>query len=267
MFRSLILLNFLALPCLVLGNQRIIDGNTVNIKDAPWYASILVRSYLKCGGVLVSNNYILTAAKCVDGYKVKNIKVRLGTSSCRSGGSQLGICSVKIHSQYSSWRFDNNLALLKTCELINATDEIKPIERIDKLPDDNSRANITGCGSRSGSWLDVLQEKRSAGIFDGIVNILSNLPAQLHGTEVKILSQEQCAADWTFPFLLHDGISDLTICTKSSRTGACSFDMGAPLVVDNKLVGILSRAGCSIKPDVFSNVLKNTDWLDSSIRQ
>ncbi|XP_016946519.1 trypsin delta-like [Drosophila biarmipes] len=267
MFRSLVLLHILGLAWLVLGDQRIINGNTVNIKDAPWYASILVRSYLKCGGVLVSNNYILTAAKCVDGYNVKNIKVRIGTNSCRSGGSQLGICSVKIHSQYSSLRFDNNLALLKTCELLKASDEIKPIERIDKLPADNSQAKITGCGARSGSWFDVLQEKRSFGIFDGINNLLANLPAELHGTEVKILGQKQCAADWTFPFLLHDGISELTICTKSSGTGACSFDMGAPLVVDNKLVGILSRAGCTIKPDVFSNILKHANWLDSNIKQ
>nr|ABG02692.1 CG9897 [Drosophila melanogaster]ABG02695.1 CG9897 [Drosophila melanogaster] len=246
MLAPLILLQIVALPWLALGDQRIINGNTVNIKDAPWYASIIVNSKLKCGGAIISKNYILTAAKCVDGYSARSIQVRLGTSSCGTSGSIAGICKVKVHSQYSSWRFDNNLALLKTCELLNTTDEIKPIERANKVPDDNSRANR---------------------ISSGIEEKCFQLPVQLHGTQVRILSQKQCAADWkVIPFYLLKGISDLTICTKSAGKGACSTDRGAPLVIDNKLVGILSRAGCSIKPDVYANILGHTNWLDSNTK-
>nr|ABG02697.1 CG9897 [Drosophila melanogaster] len=246
MLAPLILLQIVALPWLALGDQRIINGNTVNIKDAPWYASIIVNSKLKCGGAIISKNYILTAAKCVDGYSARSIQVRLGTSSCGTSGSNAGICKVKVHSQYSSWRFDNNLALLKTCELLNTTDEIKPIERANKVPDDNSRANR---------------------ISSGIEEKCFQLPVQLHGTQVRILSQKQCAADWkVIPFYLLKGISDLTICTKSPGKGACSTDRGSPLVIDNKLVGILSRAGCSIKPDVYANILGHTNWLDSNTK-
>jgi len=264
MLAPLILLQIVALPWLALGDQRIINGNTVNIKDAPWYASIIVNSKLKCGGAIISKNYILTAAKCVDGYSARSIQVRLGTSSCGTSGSNAGICKVKVHSQYSSWRFDNNLALLKTCELLNTTDEIKPIERADKVPDDNSRANVTGCGGRSGNFLDLIIDKR---ISSGLEEKCFQLPVQLHGTQVRILSQKQCAADWkVIPFYLLKGISDLTICTKSAGKGACSTDRGAPLVIDNKLVGILSRAGCSIKPDVYANILGHTNWLDSNTK-
>nr|ABG02685.1 CG9897 [Drosophila melanogaster]ABG02686.1 CG9897 [Drosophila melanogaster]ABG02687.1 CG9897 [Drosophila melanogaster] len=246
MLAPLILLQIVALPWLALGDQRIINGNTVNIKDAPWYASIIVNSKLKCGGAIISKNYILTAAKCVDGFSARSIQVRLGTSSCGTSGSNAGICKVKVHSQYSSWRFDNNLALLKTCELLNTTDEIKPIERANKVPDDNSRANR---------------------ISSGIEEKCFQLPVQLHGTQVRILSQKQCAADWkVIPFYLLKGISDLTICTKSPGKGACSTDRGSPLVIDNKLVGILSRAGCSIKPDVYANILGHTNWLDSNTK-
>ncbi|EDV56730.1 trypsin delta [Drosophila erecta] len=264
MFAPLLLLQIVALAWLARGDQRIIGANTVNIKDAPWHASIIVQSQLKCGGAIISKNYILTAAKCVDGYSAGNIQVRLGSSSCGTGGSKVGICEVKVHSQYSSWRFDNNLALLKTCELINATNEMKPIERATKVPEDNSRANLTGCGARSGNWLNLIMDKR---LISGIEDKWWHLPVQLQGTQVRILGQKQCAADWrVIPFYLLKGISDLTICTKSPGKGACSTDRGAPLVIDNKLVGILARAGCSIKPDVYANILGHTHWLDSNTK-
>ncbi|EDW92253.1 trypsin delta [Drosophila yakuba] len=266
MLAPLVLLQIVALPWLARGDQRIINGNTVNIKDAPWHASIIVRSQLQCGGAIISKNYILTAAKCVDGYNAGDIQVRLGTSSCGTGGSKFGICEVKVHSQYSNWRFDNNLALLKTCEQLNATDEIKPIERANKLPADNSRANVTGCGSRSGHWIDLIWDRRLSR-SSGIQEKCWRLPVQLHGTQVQILSQKQCAADWSgIQFYLLTGISDLTICTKSPDKGACSSDKGAPLVIDNKLVGILSRAGCAIKPDVYANLLGHTNWLNSNTK-
>ncbi|XP_044317140.1 trypsin delta-like [Drosophila rhopaloa] len=271
MFHSLVLLQFVALPWLVIGEHRIIGGNTESIKVAPWYGSLIANSKLKCGGVLVKNNYFLTAAKCVDGFDVSDLQIRLGTSSCESGGSKVGVCKVKVHPQYSSWRFDNNLALLRTCEPLVATDEIKPIESSDKIPEDNSQANVTGCGARRGSVFDIDKGRAFSGFFDPLTDMFLNLPKQLHSAEVQILNQNQCSSDWKKIgfgyFFLLNGISELTICTKTSGKGASVYDMGDPLVVDNKLVGILSKPGCSARPDVYANLNQHKTWLDDNTKE
>ncbi|XP_017132058.1 trypsin delta-like [Drosophila elegans] len=268
MIRTLILLQFVALPCLVFGEHRIIGGNTKNIRVVPWFGSLIAKSKLKCSGVLVKNNYFLTAAKCVAGYKLSDLKVRLGTSSCQSGGFKVGVCKVKIHPQYSAWRFDNNLALLRTCESLATTRQIKAIERADKVPQDHSRANLTGCGARRGNWYDIAKGRTFDEILDALNDMFLDLPTQLHSTELRIRNQNQCASDWrSFGSYRLKGISHLTICTKTSRKGACVYDMGAPLVVDNKLVGILSTSGCSFKPDVYSNLIKHKTWFDDNTKE
>uniref|UniRef100_A0A6P4FN78 Trypsin-1-like n=1 Tax=Drosophila rhopaloa TaxID=1041015 RepID=A0A6P4FN78_DRORH len=244
MFHSLVLLQFVALPWLVIGEHRIIGGNTESIKVVPWYGSLIANSKLKCGGVLVKNNYFLTAAKCVDGFDVSDLQLRLGTSSCESGGSKVGVCKVKVHPQYSSWRFDNNLALLRTCEPLVATDEGAPLVIDGKL------AGIMALGDCS----------KKPEVF---INLFH------HKTWLESNSKDK--SDWKkiglrFSFLLK-GISELTLCTQTSGKGASVYDMGDPLVVDNKLVGILSKPGCSARPDVYANLNQHKTWLDDNTKE
>ncbi|XP_017053729.1 trypsin delta-like [Drosophila ficusphila] len=259
MISYLFLLQFVALPLLAFGDPRIIGSTTTgNIKDEPWYAMIYLGSSRKCGGAIISNNYILTAARCLERYGMRDIQVRIGTNNCQSGGSRVKICKLKKHDQYSKYRVDTSLVLLKTCTPITTTDLTKPIEGSHKIPADNSQANATGCGSLNRNFGDVWEGGRT---FDHAV-----YPTYSRSSEVKIYNQKQCAADWhkIIPMLR---ISELTICTKTAGIGACSGDLGTPLVVNKKLVGILSWAGCSILPDIYSNVIKLSDWIDSSMKE
>ncbi|XP_017053753.1 trypsin delta-like [Drosophila ficusphila] len=256
MIHYLFLLQFGLLPLLAFGDPRIIGTTTTAIiKDEPWFATIRVRSDMKCSGAIISNNYILTAANCVDHNAARRVKVRIGTSSCKSGGSTVNICKIKIHDRFDFLTYDNNLALLKTCEKITATDLIKPIERSDQIPTDNSQANVTGCGYRDPIW---------PGRF-----FLPKLPTEAHTGVVQIYNQNQCAADWNIfsRTIWKKKISERSICTKDRRIGANSYDTGAPLVVNNKLVGILSSPGSVRKPDIYSNVIKHSDWIDSNIKE
>uniref|UniRef100_A0A6P4FEM3 Trypsin-2-like n=1 Tax=Drosophila rhopaloa TaxID=1041015 RepID=A0A6P4FEM3_DRORH len=238
MFHSLVLLQFVALPWLVIGDHRIIGGNTESIKVAPWYGSLIAKSKLKCGGVLVKNNYFLTAAKCVDGFDVSDLQIRLGTSSCESGGSKVGVCKVKVHPQYSSWRFDNNLALLRTCEPLVATDEIKPKPQ-----------PPVGAPSCGGASLREPCETVSA-------YVLRKLDVNLH-------DPNSCSKDRKRWFNISSGDTVQNICV-TRKTESCSFDKGAPMVIDGKLAGILALGDCSKEPEVFINLFHHKAWLESN---
>lgn len=45
-------------------DQRIVGGEEANIEDFPYQVSFIVNNSYFCGGFIVSENYILTAAHC-----------------------------------------------------------------------------------------------------------------------------------------------------------------------------------------------------------
>ncbi|KAH8284878.1 hypothetical protein KR054_002140, partial [Drosophila jambulina] len=246
----LILIAVLGRP--ILGQNatnRIIGGSSVDIKQAPHQANIVVDGTPCCSGAIIGNKSVLTAAGCVYGCPPSSVRVRVGSSSREGGGTLATVCGIKTHPQYSSDRYDNNLAVLELCEPLNFTDSIKPINVTDKMPHESSLAEVTGWGSTSwwGSWWD---------------RTFGSLPDQLQAATVSFYNKEQCAYDLSSWFWVWDyGVSDLTLCTYSYNKAACSYDTGAPLVKDKKLVGILSYGGCTTYPDVYANLFRFRTWL------
>ncbi|KAK9307028.1 hypothetical protein QLX08_002480 [Tetragonisca angustula] len=78
MLRMLLLL-FVAQHALCFG-PRIIGGDNASINDYPYQVSIHDRRQLLCGGSLISQNWVLTAAHCVSGLPPSQLKIRLGSS-------------------------------------------------------------------------------------------------------------------------------------------------------------------------------------------
>ncbi|KAH8234375.1 hypothetical protein KR038_008732, partial [Drosophila bunnanda] len=229
--------------------NRIIGGSSVDIKEAPYQANIIVDGSPCCSGAIIGEKKIVTAAGCVYGCPTSSVRVRVGSSSREGGGTLARVCGISTQPQYSADRYDNNLAILELCEPLKFTDSIKSIDVADMVPDDLSLAVVTGWGSTSwwGSWWD-----RKFG----------SLPDQLQVATVSIYNREQCAYDLSGWFWVSDyGVSDLTLCTYSYNKAACSYDIGAPLVKDHRLVGILSYGGCTKYPDVYANLIRFRSWL------
>lgn len=72
------LLAVLACSCLISAAPqlpqapRIVGGETTFIEEYPYQASLQYRFTHVCGAVVISENYVLTAAHCTDGYVVSN---------------------------------------------------------------------------------------------------------------------------------------------------------------------------------------------------
>lgn len=56
-------------------NNRIVGGQETAAHEYPWMAGIEFYGQLKCGGTLISHNFVLTAAHCVHYVEAKELRV------------------------------------------------------------------------------------------------------------------------------------------------------------------------------------------------
>ncbi|XP_075981071.1 trypsin-like [Anticarsia gemmatalis] len=132
--------------------DTIVGGQEADIKDYPFQVSISIRfsndiEHFVCGGSIISDSYILTAAHCVSDKPEKTI-VRAG-SNWHKNGTVIPVAKYVRHPDYGvDNRFDSDAAVIKTVNPIQFTDVIKPV----KLPvkhrplKDNSVVALSGWG-------------------------------------------------------------------------------------------------------------------------
>lgn len=65
---------------------KIVGGDEIDISSVPWQVSIQIDGHHHCGGVIVSELWVLSAAHCTAWFTPSEMKVRVGSSSWDRGG-------------------------------------------------------------------------------------------------------------------------------------------------------------------------------------
>ncbi|KAJ8912541.1 hypothetical protein NQ315_006612 [Exocentrus adspersus] len=201
-----------------------------------------------CGGSLISEQIVLTAANCLKG-RTDPVEIILGahniTNPDEDGQVRINSSSIKIHPDWVQGRPINDIALIKLPEPVELGDFIQTI----KLSQDNSTnyegqdAVISGWG-----WFSDYFRENSAVLMETTLTIKSNFAC-----EVNYLGN----------------IDDNNICvTGDYGKTACVGDNGSPLVIDDTQVGIFSRKSvlrCDENwPMAYVRVAGFLDWIDSN---
>ena len=202
-------------PFIVGGEE--VDPPCPNCKY-PFMISIRYGGGHWCGASLVREDWVVTAAHCVEGVSPSSIQVKIGLHNVNSttGDVTKNVDDIIVHPQYSGWSLDNDYALL---HLSSPVTTFEPIQLITDNSHDDEPVMATTMGwgaTSSGGWGSNVLMEVDVPIDESCGNI---------GNEVT--NNMVCAGDW-------NGGED-----------SCQGDSGGPLIMTNddgeyELIGIVS---------------------------
>lgn len=209
---------------------KITGGSDADISDFPWQVYLEAGDYT-CGGSIISNNWIITAAHCAkndydETIQASEMIVTVGANNPRNTleGKVYRVSEVIVHEDYDSNTLNNDIALLKLREPINYTNA-EPIKLVSAK---DASAGATDPGVLS--WVTGY----------GITRVRpETYPSTLQKVRLPIVSNSQASTVWN-----RIPPTDLMAGYLNGNKDACSGDSGGPLVVPvsdgYKLAGLVS---------------------------
>ncbi|KAH7951426.1 hypothetical protein HPB52_008949 [Rhipicephalus sanguineus] len=226
---------------------------SVLVKEATWLGLFIKN---KCGGVLISDKYALTAAHCQPGF-LSSLLVILGAHDLSGDIGRFKPVSIPVrrmivHRRYNPATFENDLALLELERPVVFQPHIVPI----CLPGRNE--DFTGRTSFVTGW--------------GKLSHGGTVPNVLQYVQVPILSNEKCQK--MFQLAGHiKSIRENFVCAgyDGGNRDSCEGDSGGPLTLlrdDGRwvLVGTVShgiRCAEPNMPGVYMRTSAYRAWIDS----
>ncbi|KAI9575583.1 chymotrypsin-2 [Glossina fuscipes] len=226
----------------------IVGGEIAPEAFAPWQVS-LQNQYGNhfCGGAIIADQYVITAASCVAGLQKNNVKVVTSTNIWDGEAWQYEVEDVIFHCNFDKPLYHNDIALIKLTTLI-AYDEKTQNITVTELDELKEGENLTMTGW--GSW-----------------GVGLDYPVELKKLEVTYISNENCRKIYG---LNRDDIDEGHLCVQPpSATGACHGDTGGPLVnAEGVLVGVGNfGVPCGVGfPDVFARLSFFNDWIRTNMK-
>lgn len=235
-------------------DPRIIGGEIPPRGAVPWQVDVRVKRKHRCGGVILGEQLIATAAHCVR--EDDDVFVILGSYDDKPNPYEqvIRVQTVTRHPEFRiNGPYSNDIALLLL------ENQIKMGKYVQKacLPHDQIS---------DGNWCEV----SGWGVSDTKKNLEKS--AMLHSAAVPIISLETCRKEEIYGGRIQE-ILDTMLCAGHLRGGidACGGDSGGPLMCDRdgrlELTGIVSWGdGCakSNRPGVYTRIASYLSWIQET---
>ncbi|XP_046639878.1 trypsin alpha-3-like [Daphnia pulicaria] len=221
-------------------NDHIVGGTAAAPGEFPFQAALNLNGGL-CGGTLISESIILTAAHCLSGKTAASttkFSVTANTTSLRGGANAVTrrVRKFVVHGSYNSKTNDNDIALLAL------SSPIKNVAFV-KLPP-ASAGTYAGNSAVIAGW--------------GTTSSGGRISQTLLKATVTVLENAACNKKYG------GKITSNMICAAAPGKDTCQGDSGGPLLVGGVQGGITSFGyGCADSkfPGVYTRVSNYVDWI------
>lgn len=125
---------------------RIFGGFDAPEGSAPFIVSININGHHHCGGSIITQRWILSAAHCVR-YPVILMHIYAGSNILGRLGQWYGVRRAISHHWYEARRQANDIGVLQTDRDIEFNDRVQPIElQVNEIPYIVQGATLYGWG-------------------------------------------------------------------------------------------------------------------------
>merc|ERR1712154_330188 len=241
-------------------SQRIVGGTEARQGAWPW-AVILGRSsfgrfQVMCGGTLLDEDTILTAAHCFDQSGINMVRLGDHDITTNSDGAtpvDVSVGRTIVHPGWDSNTLDNDIAIVKLSRSVSYSRNIKPA----CLPDSYRGRDLASLLVRPDPVIVGWGSTVSGG----------GSQDRLRQANVPMVTQQSCASSYSSISRVTIGANKL--CAGKGKIDTCNGDSGGALLANQiggaySVVGITSfGVDCARPgyPGVYTRVDRYLDWI------
>lgn len=208
---------------------KIVGGQVAGAADNPFQVALLNRAQADnaaaqfCGGTLIRENFVVTAAHCSDFVAANQAQVLTGTRRLDGSGVRRDVTRITIHPSWNANTFDNDVAVWELAS--NATGIL-----------------VASLATDDGTFGENLLATGWGALTEG-----GNSPIDLHRVQLPLVDRANCNDANSY----NGQITDRMVCAGSDAGGTdtCQGDSGGPLTRGTNnlvLTGITSWGqGCA----------------------
>ncbi|CAF1382818.1 unnamed protein product [Adineta steineri] len=243
----------------VVANARIVNGENAGRNTLSWAVSIKIQAnegYYQCGGTIIDDSYIITAAHCVDFIRnPSDISVYAGSLHVFDGVVR-SASEIHVHPYYDDQRNRNDIALLKLDRALDLSNDNLSKICLPSTVATSGEYPIAGTSLLAAGWGDKWSEGPSS-------TTLQQVTIQAVGAQTTYCQH-----------IIEDPTVQLCAGTMpGSEKDTCQGDSGGPLMMFNanqtwELVGIISYGrDCAVPdyPGVYTRVTSYLEWINTTI--
>ncbi|KAF7237120.1 Complement factor D [Varanus komodoensis] len=237
--------------CAARPRGRILGGQEAPPHERPYMVSLQVNGTHVCGGFLITDEWVLSAAHCMEDMDGGEFQVLVGAHSLSAPEPNKRLVGVRRLIPHPGSSRETNFDDLLLVQLE---------ERVPLGP----HVRLLGYQTEN---RDVPAGTRCEVVGWGITSNTGKRPDKLHSVELGIMDRTQCNHR-----IYHDGsITANMMCAESKKKDACKGDSGGPLVCNGVAEGVVATGsricGNWKKPGIYTRIPPYVAWISGILHQ